>query len=91
VKPLLPGRTLQRTGRPRVSDRAAFTAIVFVLVTGGPWRMVPLQIGCSGVTAWRRLRELHDHRRLRIRWERDPAVHIAFSPSPARVSAGATL
>ena len=37
VKPLLPDRTPQCTGRPRVSDRAAFTAIVFVLVTGVPW------------------------------------------------------
>jgi transposase len=36
LKPLLPGRTPQRRGRPRVSDRAAFTAIVFVLVTGVP-------------------------------------------------------
>jgi len=33
------------------------TAIVFVLVTGMPWRLVPQEIGCSGVTAWRRLRE----------------------------------
>ncbi len=33
VQPLLPDRTLQQTGRPRVSDRTAFTAIVFVLVT----------------------------------------------------------
>ena len=49
VKSLLPDRTPQRTGRPRVSDRAAFTAIVFVLRTGVPWRMVPEQIGCSGV------------------------------------------
>jgi transposase len=57
VKSLLPSRPPQRTGRPRVSDRAAFTAIVFVLVTGLPWRLVPRQIGCSGVTAWRRLRE----------------------------------
>jgi transposase len=54
---LLPERPAQRTGRPRVSDRAAFTAIVFVLVTGVPWRMVPKEIGCSGVTAWRRLRD----------------------------------
>src|SRR5919108_2112017 len=54
---LLPERPPQRTGRPRVSDRAAFTAIVFVLVTGVPWRMVPKEIGCSGVTAWRRLRD----------------------------------
>ncbi len=57
VKPLLPGRTPQRTGRPRVSDRAALTAIVYVLVTGVPWRLVPQRIGCSGVIAWRRLRE----------------------------------
>jgi len=57
VKSLLPDRTPQRTGRPRVSDRAAFTAIVFVLRTGVPWRLVPRQIGCSGVTVWRRLRE----------------------------------
>ncbi len=57
VKSLLPDRSPKRTGRPRVSDRAAFTAIVFVLRTGVPWRMVPRQIGCSGVTAWRRLRE----------------------------------
>jgi transposase len=53
----LPERPAQRTGRPRVSDRAAFTAIMFVLVTGVPWRRVPKEIGCSGVTAWRRLRE----------------------------------
>ena len=33
---LLPERPAQRTGRPRVSDRAAFTAIVFVLVTAVP-------------------------------------------------------
>jgi transposase len=57
VKSLLPDRKPQRTGRPRVCDRAAFTAIVFVLRTGVPWRLVPRQIGCSGVTAWRRLRE----------------------------------
>ena len=57
LEPLLPKRVPQRTGRPRVSDRAAFTAIAFVLVTGVPWRMVPKEIGCSGVTAWRRLRD----------------------------------
>jgi transposase len=26
-----------------------------VLVTGLPWRLVPQEMGCSGVTAWRRL------------------------------------
>jgi transposase len=53
----LPERPRQRIGRPRVSDRAALTAIVFVLLTGVPWRMVPKEIGCSGVTAWRRRRD----------------------------------
>jgi transposase len=57
LEPLLPEPPAQRTGRPRVSDRAAFNAIVFVLVTGVPWRRVPKEIGCSGVTAWRRLRD----------------------------------
>ncbi len=57
VKPLLPDRKPQRMGRSRVRDRAAFVAIVFVLVAGLPWRLVPRQIGCSGMTAWRRLRE----------------------------------
>jgi transposase len=57
LEPLIPKPLPQRTGRPRVSDRAAFTAIVFVLVTGVPWRRVPSEIGCSGVTAWRRLRD----------------------------------
>jgi transposase len=55
--PLLPKRPARRIGRPRVEDRVAFTAILFVLVTGLPWRFVPAEIGCSGVTAWRRLRD----------------------------------
>jgi transposase len=57
LEPLLPERVSQRTGRPRVDDRIAFTAILFVLVTGVPWRVLPREIGCSGVTAWRRLRD----------------------------------
>ena len=57
LEPLLPDRPPQRTGRPRVEDRVAFQAVAFVLLTGVPWRMVPKEIGCSGVTAWRRLRD----------------------------------
>ena len=57
LEPLLPDRLPQRTGRPRVGDRVAFAAIRFVLLTGVPWRLVPPNIGCSGVTAWRRLRD----------------------------------
>ncbi len=57
VEPLLPAVQVAKTGRPRVPDRVAFNAIVFVLVTGIAWRFVPQELGCSGVTAWRRLRD----------------------------------
>jgi len=57
VEPLLPVIEAAPTGRPRVPDRVAFNAIVFVLVTGIAWRHLPRELGCSGVTAWRRLRD----------------------------------
>ena len=57
VEPLLPAVEAAATGRPRVPDRVAFNAIVFVLVMGIAWRFVPQELGCSGVTAWRRLRD----------------------------------
>ena len=57
IEPLLPAVEVAATGRPRVPDRVAFNAIVFVLVTGIAWRHLPRELGCSGVTAWRRLRD----------------------------------
>ena len=59
VEPLLPAQQPKRKGgRPRVSDRAALTGILFVLRSGIPWEMLPLEMGCcSGVTCWRRLRD----------------------------------
>jgi len=57
VEPLLPAVEAKAKGRPRVPDRVAFNAIVFVLVTGIAWRFMPRELGCSGVTAWRRLRD----------------------------------
>src|SRR3954463_3039815 len=47
----------ERQGQRPVPDRVAFNAIVFVLVTGIAWRHLPRELGCSGVTAWRRLRD----------------------------------
>ncbi len=45
-------------GRPRVSDRACLTGVVFVLRSGIPWQMLPQELGCgSGMTCWRRLRD----------------------------------
>src|SRR5258706_2467505 len=54
--PILPRRP--QGGRPRVSDRAWLTGIVFVLRSGIPWQMLPPELGCgSGMTCWRRLRD----------------------------------
>ena len=44
-------------GRPRTPDRAALTGIVYVLRTGIPWKYVPMEFGCTGMTCWNRLRE----------------------------------
>jgi transposase len=59
VVPLLPPEPPKpKGGRPRVTDRAALTGIIFVLKSGIPWEMLPQELGCgSGVTCWRRLRD----------------------------------
>jgi transposase len=59
VEPLLPSEPLKpKGGRPRVSDRAALTGILFVLKSGIPWELLPQEMGCgSGMTCWRRLRD----------------------------------
>lgn len=47
-------------GRPRLSDRACLTGILFVLKTGIPWEDLPQEMGCGcGMTCWRRLRDWH--------------------------------
>lgn len=61
VAPLLPPAPERRrlyTGRLRVPDRVALAGVMYVLRTGVAWRDVPADaVGCSGVTAWRRLRD----------------------------------
>jgi transposase len=61
VASLLPAEEPKpKGGRPRVSDRATLTGILFVLKTGIPWEMLPQEMGCgSGMTCWRRLAEWH--------------------------------
>jgi transposase len=59
VEPVLPKERKPgvKGGRPRVSNRQVFTGILFVLRTGLPWQLLPLEMGCgSGSTCWRRFR-----------------------------------
>ncbi|GGY05658.1 hypothetical protein GCM10010358_68890 [Streptomyces minutiscleroticus] len=61
MAPLLPARPPRRhryPGRLPVDDRTALRGIVYVLRKGVSRADVPSErIGCSGVTAWRRLRD----------------------------------
>jgi transposase len=59
IEPLLPPEPPKpKGGRPRISNRAALTGIIFVLKSGIPWELLPQELGCgSGVTCWRRLRD----------------------------------
>jgi len=60
VEPLLPPEPEPSPlgGRPRVTNRQAFTGVVFVLKTGIPWQALPSEMGCgSGSTCWRRFAE----------------------------------
>jgi putative transposase len=60
VAPLVPSSPSHaKGGRPRMSDRQAFEAIVYILRTGIPWNALPPEMGaCSTVhdrfLAWRR-------------------------------------
>jgi len=59
IEPLLPPEPPKPNGgRPRISNRAALTGIMFVLKSGLQWEMLPQEMGCgSGMTCWRRLRD----------------------------------
>jgi transposase len=59
IEPLIPKRRRgkgHRAGRRPRPDRAVLTGILFVLRSGLPWQMLPLEMGCgSGSTCRRRL------------------------------------
>ena len=62
IEPLLPKvPPSPKGGRPRVSDRACLTGILFILKTGTPWEYLPQEMNCGcGMTCWRRLRDWHN-------------------------------
>jgi transposase len=61
IQPLLPKHPPSpRGGHPRIDDRVALTGIMFILKTGIAWEDLPQEIGCSGMTCWRRLKEWND-------------------------------
>jgi transposase len=60
IEPHIPVRTRRKRnpGRKALQDRDCLTGILFVLMTGIPWEMLPQEMGCgSGMTCWRRLRD----------------------------------
>mgnify|MGYP001268820512 CR=1 FL=1 len=60
IEPHIPfrPRRFRHPGRKRVPDRACLTGILFVLLTGIQWEMLPKEMGCGcGMTCWRRLAE----------------------------------
>ena len=58
VEPLLsPTRPPGTPGHPPVPNRVALAGIIFVLKTGIPWEYFPREMGCCGMTLWRRLRD----------------------------------
>lgn len=99
VAPLLPPAPERRhryPGRLRVPDRAALAGVMYVLRTGVAWRDVPAEaVGCSGVTAWRRLRDWSELRRAGLLDLDDCAVdgsHVralkgGITPGPRRSTA----
>lgn len=61
IEPLLPEakpRRFRYPGRKPIGNREALTGILFVLISGVPWEMLPQELGCgSGMSCWRRLRD----------------------------------
>ena len=58
-------------GRPRTPHRIVLKVLWFVLATGCRWADVPLELGCSGRTAHRRLRDWEE----RGIWQQ---IHLHF-------------
>lgn len=60
IEPHIPLKPRKKchTGRNPLPSRVCLTGILFVLMSGIPWEMLPQEMACgSGLTCWRRLRD----------------------------------
>jgi transposase len=60
IEPHIPikPRKICHSGRKPLPARNCLTGILFVLISGIPWEMLPQEMGCgSGMTCWRRLHD----------------------------------
>jgi transposase len=76
-----------RGGRPRIGHRAVVRVIWYVLTTGCRWEDVPPEMGCSGRTAHRRLREWEE---LGL-WDRLHVHLLALLRKSGRLEAGVAV
>ena len=84
IEPLIPvkPRRERNTGRYPTPDRACLTGILFVLLTGIQWEMLPREMGCGcGMTCWRRLAE----------WQREGVWQKVHEVLLARLNAAEQL
>ena len=79
--PTRPPRRFKHPGRQPVDNRVALTGILFVLKSGIPWEMLPAELGCSGMTCWRRL---SDWEAAGV-WEHT-SCHVVVRTAPARAT-----
>ena len=60
IEPHIPVKQRRKChpGRKPLPARASLSGILFVLMSGIPWEMLPNEMGCgSGMTCWRKLRD----------------------------------
>ncbi len=60
IEPHIPikPRKIRHSGRKPLPPRNCLTGILFVLMSGIRWEMLPQEMGCgSGMTCWRRLHD----------------------------------
>lgn len=85
VQPLLPKRRKRRSRHPGrnsvADDRTILKGILLVLRTGIPWQELPEEMGCSGMTCWRRF---CDWRASGI-WERLKRAMLERLPAAYRI------